>query len=229
MRNIGDAVHEALALIRRHIGAEHHQRLMRQFAVMAIGVDDVIDQFAAITAAAGGDEKVIAFRPMRYGFGLRLGPLQETDEIHLVSNGVRNIEPRQRIMEIWRAIDPDMVIELADLGHDIVTLPLGFEQLRRIHDIAQADDELGALSLEISERFLHLAAQAHGLLVDDEDIRLEAFSGVIDDGAAHLQRFLKIDMPVHRGIFTVAQFDDARDFHEIDAGAIIEGAGNRRT
>ena len=195
---------------------------------MAIGVDDVVDQFAAIAAAAGGDEKVIAFRPMRYGFGLRLRSLQETDEIHLVANGVRNVEPRQRIVEIGWAINPDVVIELADLGHDIVALPLRFEQLRCIHDIAQADDELGALSLEIGERFLHLAAQAHGLLVDDEDIRLEAFGGVVDDGAAHLQRFLKIDMPVHGRIFAVAQLDDARDFHEIDAGAVIEGAGNRR-
>ncbi len=54
----------------------------------------------------------------------------------------------------------------------------------------------------------------------------KALGGVVDDRAAHLQGFLKIDMLVERGVFTVSELDDARDFYEIDARAIIEGACN---
>ena len=83
------------------------------------------------------------------------------------------------------------------------------------------------LRLEIGQRLLDLALQAHRLLVDDEDVRLEGLGRVADDRLAHLQRLVQVDMPVHRCVFAVAQLDDARDLHEIDAGAIVEGAGDR--
>ena len=35
-------------------------------------------------------------------------------------------------------------------------------------------------------------------------------------------------MALQRRVFAVPQLDDARDLHEVDTGAIVEGAGDRR-
>jgi hypothetical protein len=49
-----------------------------------------------------------------------------------------------------------------------------------------------------------------------------------NDRPAHGQGVFKVDMALQRRVFAVAQLDDARDLHEVDAGAIIEGTGDRR-
>src|SRR5437870_10174072 len=50
----------------------------------------------------------------------------------------------------------------------------------------------------------------------------------MDDLAAHRQRLVGIDMQAERGIVAVAQLDDAGDADEIDPGAEVEAADDRR-
>ncbi|MNT28004.1 hypothetical protein D3C72_1636590 [compost metagenome] len=100
--------------------------------------------------------------------------------------------------------------------------------MRRIHHLAQAQNERRAMGLEVGQRLLDLAPQPHRLLVDDEDVRLEGLCRVPDDRLAHLQRLVQLDMAIEGGVVAVVQLDDARNLHEIDACAIVEGAGNRR-
>ncbi|MNC95506.1 hypothetical protein D3C83_126480 [compost metagenome] len=51
---------------------------------------------------------------------------------------------------------------------------------------------------------------------------------MLDDRFAHAQRFLDIDQQVERGVFAVAQLDDAGNAHEVDAAAEVEAADQRR-
>ena len=161
-------------------------------------------------------------------FVLRQAALQEADELHLGAHIGRHVEPGQRVVEFRRAVDPDHVVELADLAHDVVALPFGIEQIRRVHDFAQPEDQRRAARLEIGQRLLDLAAQAHRLLVDDEDVGLEGLGRVPDDRLPHLQRLMQVDMALHRRVFAVAQLDDARDLHEVDTRPVVERAGDRR-
>ena len=157
---------------------------------------------------------------------VRQAALQEADELHLGADRRRHVEPGQRVVEFRRAVDPDHVVELADLAHHVVALPFGVEQMRRVHHLAQPQDQRRAARLEIGQRLLDLAAQPHRLLVDDEDVGLEGLGGVADDRLPHLQRLVQVDMPFQRRIFAVAQLDDARDLHEVDPRPVVEGAGD---
>lgn len=85
------------------------------------------------------------------------------------------------------------------------------------------------MRLQVGERILYLAAQTHRLLVDDENIRPEGFRRRTDDRLPHFQGLVQLDVTVQRGIFAVSELYDARDLHEVDARAIIEGAGDGRT
>jgi hypothetical protein len=40
---------------------------------------------------------------------------------------------------------------------------------------------------------------------------------------------MQIDILFQRGVFAVAQLDDAGDLHEVDTGAVVEGASDSRT
>ena len=39
---------------------------------------------------------------------------------------------------------------------------------------------------------------------------------------------MQIGMAVERGVFAIVQLDDRGNLHEVDANAIVEGAGDRR-
>ena len=107
-------------------------------------------------------------------------------------------------------------------------LPFGIEQVRRVHHLAQPEDQRRAARLEIGQRLFDLAAQAHRLLVDDEDVGLEGLGRMADDRLPHLQRLMQVDMALQRRVFAVPQLDDAGDLHEVDTCAVVEGAGDRR-
>ena len=84
------------------------------------------------------------------------------------------------------------------------------------------------LRLEHDQRVLDLAAEAERLLVDQEQVGAERLGGVADDRGADAERLLDVDVQVERGVFAVAQLDDAGHAHEIDARLEIEAADDRR-
>jgi hypothetical protein len=159
---------------------------------------------------------------------MRQAALQEADELHLGAHRGWHVQAGQRIVEIGRPIRPDHVVEQPDLAHHVALLPLVGEQMRGVHHLTQAQHQGGAARLQVGKRILDLAAQPHRLLVDDEDVGLEGLRGMADDRLAHLQRFLDVEVTLHRGIFAVAQLDHAGDLHEVDTCAVVEGAGDGR-
>ena len=201
---------------------------MGEGGILLVGMDDIVDQFGAVAAAARRDQHIVALGPVAGLFVVRHAALQEADELHLGPHRGWHLQPGQRIVEIRRAIDPDRVVEQADLAHDIAALPFGVEQMRRVHDLAQAEHQRRAARLQIGQRLLDLAAQPHRLLVDDENVGLEGLRRVADDRLPHLQRILQVDVLFQRGVFAVTQLDDAGDLHEVDARSIVEGAGDGR-
>ena len=146
----------------------------------------------------------------------------------LLAHRFRQLDPFQRIADLRQAIDPDVVVEIAQRRHDVLALPFRGQQVGIVHDVAQAQDQRHAAILQHPERVLDLAAQAQRLLVDDEDVGIEDVRGVMDDRAADLQRLIDVDMQVEGGVVAVAQLDDAGDAHEIDPGAEVEAADDRR-
>ena len=59
-------------------------------------------------------------------------------------------------------------------------------------------------------------------------MRVEDVGSVLDDRAAYLERLIDVDMKLQRRVLAVAQLDDARHPHEVDPGAKIEAADDRR-
>ena len=83
------------------------------------------------------------------------------------------------------------------------------------------------------QRIRYLAFQAIGLLVDDENVRIEGFRRVLDNGGAHGKRLFGIDVQAKGGVFAVAQLDDPGDTDEIDPRLEIKasddgGAGQNK-
>src|SRR5207249_5714036 len=72
------------------------------------------------------------------------------------------------------------------------------------------------------------ASQSHGLLVDDEQVRVEDLRRMLDDRRPHRQRLADIEVQIERRVVAVAQLDDAGHAHEVDARAKVEAADDRR-
>jgi hypothetical protein len=81
-------------------------------------------------------------------------------------------------------------------------------------------------SLQHGERFCDFALEAIRLFVDDKNIRIEGFRRMLDNRSAHGQRLLRIDMQAERGVFAIAQLDNAGNTNEIHTGLKIEAPDN---
>ncbi len=75
---------------------------------------------------------------------------------------------------------------------------------------------MGSRRFQHFQRSGNLAFQAVGLLVDNEDVRIEGLGRMLDNGGAHGERLLGIDMQAKRSIFPIAQLDDAGNTNKID-------------
>jgi hypothetical protein len=110
----------------------------------------------------------------------------------------------------------------------VLARPFAFERARIVHYVAQTEDQRGPAPAQQVKGGTHLAAQAERLLVNDQDVGVEDLGRVANNRGAHRQRLFDIDMQAERDILAVAQLDNARYAHEIDARAEIEAADDRR-
>jgi hypothetical protein len=67
---------------------------------------------------------------------------------------------RQWVADLRQAIDPDVVIEIAQRRQHVLAAPLRRQQARLVHHVAQAQDQRDSPVLQHHQRVLHLAAQA---------------------------------------------------------------------
>jgi hypothetical protein len=86
-----------------------------------------------------------------------------------------------------------------------------------------------AVNRRLAEDVGHLAAQAQGLLIDDEQVGIVGLGGVADDRGADRQSLGNVDMQVQRRVVAVAQLDHPGHAHEIHPRLEIEGAGDLRS
>ena len=86
--------------------------------------------------------------------------LQKAYKFHPVTYRLRHIEAHQRIVKIGRTVNPDMVIGPVDFCHDVVAFPFSIQKPRCIHDFAEPENQLCALSFKICQCFFNFATQA---------------------------------------------------------------------
>ena len=213
-----------------HEGPEHDQGGMGQQRIALVGAQDPIHQTVAVAAAARRDQDErpagrVRFRHGRAGADLAR---QIAGEDGLAPHRLGQVEAAERVPYLGQAVHPDLVVEVADQRQDVLPPPLGREQCRLVHHVAQAEDQAGTAGFQGRERLAHLAPEPGGLLVHDEDVRVEDACRVLDDGAAQAERLLDVEMQAERGVFAVAELHHAGHPHEIDAGAEIEAADDGR-
>ena len=74
-----------------------------------------------------------------------------------------------------------------------------------------------------------LAFQSQGLLVNDEDIRVEGHRRVPDDGFPNGERLIKLDVQAQRGIAAILQLDDPGNSDKVHPGTELKVADDRRS
>ncbi len=227
----GRAILECQTLLEIHERAEHQERRVRDGGVALVGAQHPVDQLLAVAAAAGGDQDVglggqlVLVRLRRRG---RHRAPQIARERDLLRERPHVGELGQRIEDLRQAIDPDLVIEVVQGRIDVLAPPFVEQAARLVHHVAQAQHQPCAPLLQERQGVQDLAAQAQRLLVDQKEVRVEDVGGVLDDGAADVERLLDVDVQLQGRVFAVAQLDHAGHAHEIDAGLEIEAADDRR-
>ena len=156
------------------------------------------------------------------------GALQIARVGHALAHALRQTDARERIADLRQAVDPDVVIIFLQCGNRLLARPLGTQLRRLVHDVAQSEHDRRAAPAQELEGRTHLAAQAQGLLVHDEEIGIENVGGVLHDRGAHLQRFLGRDVQIERGVLAIAELDNAGHPHEIHPRPKIEAANDGR-
>ena len=231
----GRSALEGRPLAGREERAVHDERLPGESLVVAlVGREDRPDQIGAVTSAARGDEDERA--PFH-----RLEDLVGEDDVgarlprevagehglgrHLGGEPVRG----HGVVDLGKAVHPDLIVELAERGHDLLALPFLGQGAGIVHDVAQAEDESAASAPpEPPERAPRLAEEPERLLVDEEEVRLEHPRGVLDDRGAEGQRMIEVHVEVQARILAVPQLDDARHADEVHPGAEAEAPDDGR-
>src|SRR5882672_11172036 len=225
------ALHELALPIGLHERPQDEQHRVRQQRVVLVGAQHPLDQSVAVAAAAGGDEQERLVRDLRQACRRAMArylAVQIPRVRHLLLHLRRQRHAFQRIADLRQAVDPDVVVQVAQRRQHVLALPFGLERGRLVHHVAQPEHQARALTLQHLQRVEHLAAQPDRLLVDDEQVRREDLGGVLDDRGAQQQRFGDVEVQVERRVLPVAQLDHAGDAHEVDARAEIEAADDRR-
>ena len=225
------ALLEGLALGRRHERTEHDHRAVGNVRVAFVGREHPVDQVGAVAAAAGGhqDERPVDLLDLVRDVAVQRQVAIEIAGVeHLVPHRRRHLDAGHRLVDLRQAVDPDLVVEVAQRRHDVLALPFLGECGRIVHDVAQAEHQRRAAVLQEPERRADLAAQAERLLVDDEEVGAIDVGGVADDPGAHLERMLDADPEVGRVVFAGLDLDHAGHAHEVDAGAELVGADHGR-
>ena len=228
---LGRAIHELRLALGLHERPEHEERRIRQQRVVLVGAQHPVDEPFAIATAAGRHQQERLVRDLRQArrsaarsdFALQVAGVD-----HLLAHALRQGDAFERITDLRQSIHPYFVVELAQRGNRFLALPFRLEKARLVHHVTQAQDDACVAALERLQGLQQLAAQAHGLLIDDEDVRIELFGGVLDDRSAHRHRLADVQMQIERGVLAVPQLDHAGHAHEVDARAEIEAADDRR-
>ena len=204
---------------------------MRQTRRALIGGEHPVDQAFTIAAAAGGHQEIgLVWQLALIGIGrcLRQLSAQIAGERRLLDEMPHVRKFGQRIEDLGKAVDPDLVIEIVECRIDVLALPFLLEKTWLVHDVAQAEDQARAAVFEQVQRVADLAAQAERLLIDQEQMRIEDFGRVLDDRAAHRERLLDVEMQAERRVVAVSEFDHPWNAHEVDARLEVEAADDRR-
>jgi len=142
-----------------------------------------------------------------------------------VAHRRRHFDAGQRLVDLRQAVNPDLIVEIAQRRHDVLALPFLGELRRVVHHVAQAEDQGRAALFQEVQCRADLAAQAERLLVDDEEVGPVDIGRVADDAGAHLHRMLDIHPQVGRIVLAgVNLLHHARNAHEVDARAELVGA-----
>ena len=215
-----------------HERPEHDHRAIGDVRVALVGRQHPVDQVDAVAAAARGHQDVgpVDLLGLVRHVGVQRQVAVEVAGIdHLVPHRRRHLDAGQRLVDLRQAVDPDLVVEIAQRRHDLLALPFGGELVGIVHHVAQAEHQRRAALLQHPERRQDLAAQAGRLLVDDEQVGPVDVGGILDDAGAHRQRMLDVEPQIGRIVLAgVDLLDHARDAHEVDARAELVGADHRR-
>ena len=225
------AIHELRLAFRLHERSEHQERRVRQQRIVLVGAQHPVDQRLAVAAAAGGDQDERAVgdlgqarrRALRRHLAMQVAGVD-----HLLAHARRQRDAFERIADLRQAVNPDLVVEVAQRRHRFLALPFRLEEARLVHHVAQPEHQARAAALERLEGGQHFPPEADGLLVDDEQIRVENFGRVLDDRRAHRQHLGDVEVQVERRVLAVTQLDHAGHAHEVDARAEVEAADDRR-
>ena len=212
-----------------HEWSEHDQSLLFGSLGAFVGRQGPVDQHITIAPATGGDEhkglidgfRQLCFRAQRWHRALEISGVDD-----LATHRVRHVDLDERIMNLRQAIDPDLVVEIAQGRDGVLALPLRLEELRVIHDVSQTENDPGAAILEHVDRFANLAPQSEGFLVDEEDVGIKDVGGMPHDGRAQRHGLLDTEHWIERRVLSVAQLDDTRNAHEVHPRTKIETAND---
>ena len=131
-------------------GPEHQEGRRRDRRVRLVGRQHPVDQLVAVAAAAGGDQHEGALGELRIAHQVRLrrhvaAEIAGIDDAPL--DMVRQVEPRERLVDLLEPVDPDVVVEV-DQGIDgALALPLRPEHVRVVHDVAHPEDDARARAI----------------------------------------------------------------------------------
>ena len=225
----GDPLEELGLAVGLHERTQDDERRVRQMRVGLVGAQHPIDQYLAVAAAARGyqEERLVGYRHRRGGV-LRHAARQVTGEHHLFAHRGGHRNALERIADLRQAVDPDLVVQVAQRRHRVLAPPLAGQLLGVVEHVAQPQHQGRAACLQALERLAHLAAQSQRLLVDDEDVRVEYFRRVLDDRGPHGQGLLDVDVQAERRVLAIAQLDDAGYADKIDPRPVVEVADDRR-
>ena len=227
---LGRPAGENRSLFRQHKRAENEQGRVRNTAIVLVGRQHQVDQSLAIPSAAWRDQQKIVENAydLRCELQLAGGAPQIPGISHPLVDGCGHPKAGERVADLGQTIDPDLVVIFLQGRNHLLALPLALERLRIIHHVAQPQDQGGSAPLQQIEGITHFAAQSQGLLVDDQQVRIEDVRRVANYRRAHRQRLVNINVQIERDVFAVSELDDARHAHKVDARTEIEAADDRR-
>ncbi len=217
--------------LRLHEGAQHDQRRVQHAAVVFIGAQDPINQRFTVTTAPRGDQDIgfrDDFRQRPGGWFRRGGAVQITRVGHPPAHLARHLQSLQGIADLRQAIDPNFIVQVAQGGHGVLAPPFRRQHGGIIHDVAQAQHQAGAPPLQHAQGFLDLAAQTQRFLIDDDHVGGEDIRRMLDDLGPHMNGLFEIYAKVQRCVFAIAKLDHTGNADEIDPGAKVEAADDRR-
>jgi hypothetical protein len=142
--------------------------------------------------------------------------------VDLAGDGERQGVGLLDVQDFAGSIDQDAIVEALQHVVDAATLPVAPHGLRPVDDVAQAQDRRNVPSAEPLECWQQLSAGAQGKVVDQDDVRLQAFQRRANDVLANPDQVARSDRQVGWSLARVAGLRDGGNLE-------VVGVGRQRT